>query len=62
MKTLGMEPITSFLSNILSLLSKVPFVGTALYASLALWLLTSVVNGSMKFGMKFEMFAIHPLV
>jgi len=62
MKSLGMEPITSFLCNILSLLSKVPFVGTALYAALALWLLTSVVNGSMKFGMKFEIFAIHPLV
>jgi len=62
MKSLNKEPISTFLSSILSLLSKVPFVGTALYSSLAFWLLASVVNGNMKFGMKFEIFAIHPLV
>jgi len=62
MKSIGLEPISSFLSSILTLLSKVPFIGTALYASLAFWLLTSVINGSMKVGMKFEMFAIHPLI
>ncbi|ORX84225.1 hypothetical protein BCR32DRAFT_326025 [Anaeromyces robustus] len=62
MKSFNAEPISTFLSSILSTLSAIPFVGTALYASLAFWLLASVVNGNMKFGMKFEIFAIHPLV
>jgi len=62
MKSLDKEPISTFLSSFLSLLSKVPFIGTALYSSLAFWLLASVVNGNMKFGMKFEIFAIHPLI
>jgi len=62
MKSFDKETISTFLSSFLSLLSKIPFLGTALYASLAFWLLASVVNGNMKFGMKFEIFAIHPLV
>lgn len=62
MKSIGKEPISQFLSKFLSLLSNIPFIGTALYISIAFWLLTAVINGSMKFGMKFEIFAIHPLM
>jgi len=62
MKAIGKEPLASILSSILTLLSKVPFIGTALYAFLSFWLLATVINGNMKCGMKFELFSIHPLI
>ncbi|KAJ1566979.1 hypothetical protein HK405_007670, partial [Cladochytrium tenue] len=54
-------PYSQFLSTFFESVSPIPFIGTALYALFAFYLLLCVVKGNTKLGMRLFFFAIHPL-
>jgi hypothetical protein len=58
---IGVYPIDPFLDEFFSSVSTVPFVGVALYAVWAFWLLACVVKGTIKVGMRILFIPIHEM-
>ncbi len=58
---LGLYPFDPFLNSFFMSISGVPFVGVAMYATWAFWLLACVIKGTLKVGMRIMFIPIHEM-
>lgn len=53
--------VSNFLNELFIALSVVPLLGPLSYGLFAFWLLACVVKGTIKLGMRFVFFTLHPM-